>query len=154
MKSALRLWQKRPGIVSPAFTSSSMIQKSKTGFWRQRSPMFWIFAEKIVGEILSERLTTEEAAKEIGCRVQAVRENMRRGIWDLGSVVPIGGKKRKYNYYVFREKLNQFLGKTGEEERSEIHRISPAADRGGGDGHAEHDRIGSYGFGRIDSPAD
>ena len=92
-------------------------------------------SQKIGGEILSERLTTEEAAKEIGCRVQAVRENMRRGIWDLGSVVPIGGKKRKYNYYVFREKLNQFLGKTGR------------------DGHAEHDRIGSYGIGRTDSSA-
>ena len=103
---------------------------------------------------MSERLTTEDAAKEIGCCVQAVRENMRRGIWDLGSVVPCGGKKRKYNYYVFREKLDQFLGKTGKEELNEIHRIFPAADRGGRDGHAEHDHIGSYGIGRTDYPAD
>lgn len=104
---------------------------------------------------MSERLTTEEAAKEIGCRVQAVRENMRRGIWDLGSVVPSGGKKRKYTYYVFRQKLNRFLGKTEEESKDdEIYGIPAADDRSSRNGFPEHICFGNYGIRRIDYSVD
>ncbi len=59
-----------------------------------------------------ERLTVEEAAMELGCAKQAVRENMKSGRWDLGSVVPTGNGKKKHNYYIYREKLNRHLGRT------------------------------------------
>ena len=33
---------------------------------------------------MKEILTAAEAAREIGCTPQKVRERMKRGLWDLG----------------------------------------------------------------------
>lgn len=61
---------------------------------------------------MSERVRTEEAAKEIGVGVQSLREYMKRGIWDLGEVIPPQkGGSSHHEYLIFREKLDRFLGK-------------------------------------------
>lgn len=61
---------------------------------------------------VKERVSLIEAAKEIGCAPQAVREHMKRGIWDLGDVVLAEERGKMTDaYYVFRRKLDKFLGK-------------------------------------------
>ena len=64
----------------------------------------------------NDRVKLLDAAKELGCSPQCVREHMKRGIWDLGTVVRNQNKKscRKYEYYIFRGKLNKVLGKEGQ----------------------------------------
>ena len=60
----------------------------------------------------TERVATTQAAKELGVAPQAVRECMKLGIWDLGSVIPPIAKGRStYRYYIFRSKLDRLLGK-------------------------------------------
>lgn len=59
---------------------------------------------------MSERVSTEEAAKEIGCNPQYLRERIKAGDWDLGTCVKPRGNKT-CSYYVFRTKLDKFLGK-------------------------------------------
>lgn len=61
---------------------------------------------------MSERISVKEAAAILGCNPQAVRENMKSGRWDLGSVVPTGKAGKKYNYYIYRAKINKFIGGT------------------------------------------
>lgn len=60
---------------------------------------------------MSNRLTVAQTAKEIGCCPHLVRLNMQRGIWDLGEVVtPEQSGTMLTQYYIFRNKLNKFLG--------------------------------------------
>lgn len=63
--------------------------------------------------VTSERVRTKDAAKEIGCAEQYLRERMRdkKDHWDLGVVIrpKTGGKNCRY--YIFRSKLDAFLGK-------------------------------------------
>lgn len=59
----------------------------------------------------ANRVTLEQAAKELGLAPQGVREYMKRGLIDIGMVLPSvegGGKKR---YLIFRDKLDKVLGK-------------------------------------------
>lgn len=58
---------------------------------------------------MSQRVSIEEAAKEIGCCKEYLRRQMKSGKWNLGKVVkpPPGGSI--YQYFIFREKLNKFL---------------------------------------------
>ncbi len=62
---------------------------------------------------MSERVTVEQAAHEMGLAPQGVREYMKRGLIDIGVVLPAvqGGTKR---YVIFRSKLDKFLGKDKE----------------------------------------
>lgn len=62
---------------------------------------------------MSERVKSKDAAKEIGCAAQYMRERMRdkRDHWDLGEVVKPRDGGKKYSYYIFRSKLDTFLGK-------------------------------------------
>ena len=55
---------------------------------------------------MSQRLTVKEAATEIGCNVEYLRRQMKAGRWDLGSVI----KVKNYQYFIFRAKLDKFLG--------------------------------------------
>lgn len=60
----------------------------------------------------SERVTLEQAAKEIGMAPQGLREYMKRGKIDIGYVLPaLSGNT--YRYVIFREKLDSYLGKKG-----------------------------------------
>lgn len=63
-----------------------------------------------------ERIPLPEAAKILGCAPQAVREHMKRGLWDLGTVTKLS--PNRYQYHIYREKLNRMIGI--ETERPEI----------------------------------
>lgn len=56
------------------------------------------------------RIKPEAAAAEIGCHVQYLRERMKDKSWDLGRVVPPKKRGGKYEYWIFRAKLDKFLG--------------------------------------------
>lgn len=58
----------------------------------------------------TQKVSVEDAAKEIGCCVEYLRRKMREGVWDLGKVVKPNRNEKKYKYFIFREKLNAFLG--------------------------------------------
>lgn len=53
----------------------------------------------------------EDAAAEIGCHVQYLRVKMAKKEWDLGRVEYTKDKGGKNKYFVFRNKLDKFLGK-------------------------------------------
>lgn len=63
---------------------------------------------------MSERVTVKEAAKLIGCDAGFVRMKMRKkgeDHWDLGEVIKPGKAGGNYRYYIFRSKLDAFLGR-------------------------------------------
>lgn len=60
---------------------------------------------------MSERIGVFEAAKEIGCAPEYLRRQMKAGKWDLGVVVKPSREVSVYQYFVFRAKLDKFLGK-------------------------------------------
>ena len=62
---------------------------------------------------MSQRVSVPDAAKEIGCDPQYLRQQMKSGHWDLGSYVKPGHGKNRASYFVFRDKLDRFLGKGG-----------------------------------------
>ena len=65
---------------------------------------------------MREIMSAAAAAKIIGCSPQMVREQMRRGNWDLGDVQT---KKQtglsSDRFIIFRWKLEKLLGKGGEQ---------------------------------------
>lgn len=64
---------------------------------------------------MSERVSVADAAKEIGCAPEFLRLQIRNGNWDLGSFIKPQKGKKNYQYYVFRAKLDRFLGKSTDE---------------------------------------
>ena len=62
-------------------------------------------------EVVSEKIPVTQAARMIGCAPEYLRRQMKAKEWDLGQVVrpPRGGNN--YRYYIFRAKLEKFLGK-------------------------------------------
>lgn len=62
-------------------------------------------------EVVSEKVPVAQAARMIGCAPEYLRRRMKAKEWDLGQVVkpPRGGTN--YRYYIFRAKLDKFLGK-------------------------------------------
>jgi predicted transcriptional regulator len=60
--------------------------------------------------VSTERVPLLQAAKELGIAPQGLREYMKRGLIDLGLVMPSLDGKR-YSYLIYRDKLNQVLGK-------------------------------------------
>lgn len=61
---------------------------------------------------MSERVTLAQAAKELGMAPQGVREYMKRGLIDIGVVLPcVTGKSKTKRYIIFRDKLDRYLGK-------------------------------------------
>ncbi len=79
------------------------------GLYHKRGNISRIESEVIP---VKEIFNAVEAAREIGCTAQKVRERMKRKLWDLGEVIPkeaLGnGEKNEYN--IFRYKLERFLG--------------------------------------------
>lgn len=57
------------------------------------------------------RVKVKDAAKEIGCNVEYLRKKMKKGDWDLGSYEKEKGQA-KANIFIFRDKLDEFLGIT------------------------------------------
>lgn len=60
----------------------------------------------------SNRVTTAEAAKELGLNIATVRYWMEIGQLPIGRVVKVPGSRRK-TYIVYRDKLNAEVGKIG-----------------------------------------
>ena len=62
---------------------------------------------------MKEILTAAEAAREIGCTPQKVRERMKRGLWDLGEVIDKDrlGRVEKSECNIHRHKLEKFIGR-------------------------------------------
>lgn len=58
-----------------------------------------------------QALTVAEAAAEIGCHPQYLRQQMAKKEWDLGKVVPPKKAGGQHDYRIFRAKLDKFLGK-------------------------------------------
>lgn len=60
---------------------------------------------------MTQRVSVVEAAKEIGCHPEYLRRQMKAGKWDLGKVVRPARSIGKCEYFIFRVKLDKFLGK-------------------------------------------
>lgn len=59
----------------------------------------------------SERVRPEDAAREIGCATEYLRRQMKSGVWkELGIVVKPKKPGGNHEYFIFRSKLNKFLG--------------------------------------------
>ena len=58
-----------------------------------------------------QRVSVADAAREIGCYPEYLRRQMRAGKWRIGEVVKPTGASGRYSYFIFRAKLNEFLGK-------------------------------------------
>ncbi|WP_329808957.1 hypothetical protein [Enterocloster citroniae] len=63
-------------------------------------------------EQMCERVKVSDAAKELGMSKQAVREHMRRGLFDIGDYIPKEktGKKQD-EFHIYRPKLDKHIGK-------------------------------------------
>lgn len=68
---------------------------------------------------MCERVKMQDAAKELGMSEPAVREHMRRGLFDIGDYIPkeMTGKKQD-EFHVYRPKLDRHLGRIQEEGRT------------------------------------
>lgn len=67
-------------------------------------------------ETEKQRVSVMQAAKELGLAPQGVREYMKRGLIDIGDVLPAvsSNKKngnKKYRYVIYRNKLDRHIGK-------------------------------------------
>jgi hypothetical protein len=60
---------------------------------------------------MSERVSLKQAAAELGMSPQGVREYMKRGLIDIGVVLPNIKGKGKRQYFIYRDKLDRVLGK-------------------------------------------
>lgn len=68
-----------------------------------------------MGQDVCERVRLADAARELGCSLQAVREHMKRGLWDIGATAsPTKSGKSVWEYHIYRSKLDKHLGKTVE----------------------------------------
>lgn len=59
---------------------------------------------------MGDRVPLNQAAKELGMAPQGVREYMKRGLIDIGMVLP-NKNKTGYQYFIYRRKLDKVLGK-------------------------------------------
>lgn len=58
-----------------------------------------------------ERVSLIQAAKELGMAPQGLREYMKRGLIDIGVVLPCSNGAKGNRYLIFRDKLDKYLGK-------------------------------------------
>lgn len=64
---------------------------------------------------MCERVSLIQAAKELGMAPQGVREYMKRKLIDIGDVLPCANGADKYRYFIYRDKLDAYLGKVKHE---------------------------------------
>ncbi len=60
----------------------------------------------------SRRVPLPQAAAELGMSQQGLREYMKRGIIDIGEVLPAANGGACKRYHIFRDKLDRYMGKT------------------------------------------
>ena len=57
-----------------------------------------------------KRVSVMEAARQIGCSPNKVREKMKRGRWKLGIVEPPEkGGRPTYEYFIYQHLIDEFL---------------------------------------------
>ena len=71
---------------------------------------------RIKNEHKRQRVSVTQASKELGMNPQGVREYMKRGIIDIGFVVP-NMTGTGLRYIIMRSKLNKVLGVVESEEK-------------------------------------
>ena len=59
----------------------------------------------------SRRVPTKQAAAELGMSIQGMREYMKRGLIDIGEVLPAANGGECLRYHVYRDKLDRHLGR-------------------------------------------
>ena len=64
---------------------------------------------------VSKRVRVADAAEGIGCAPGFLRLKMRTGEWDIGAYSKPKRGGERASYYVFRSKLDKFLGISREE---------------------------------------
>lgn len=69
--------------------------------------------ENNMQELKKERLSVNEAAKVLGCGVSEIREQMKRGNFKIGIVIPPRDGECNYRYHIYRSMLERFI--SGEE---------------------------------------
>jgi len=65
------------------------------------------------GDSVANRVTVEQAAKELGMHINTVRYYMELGKLPIGEILQRPGGKRK-TYVIYRGRLDAVLGKTAE----------------------------------------
>lgn len=60
----------------------------------------------------SRRVPTAQAAAEMGMSIQGMREYMKKGLIDIGEVLPAANGGNGKRYHVYRDKLDRYLGKS------------------------------------------
>lgn len=68
---------------------------------------------------MSERVSVAQAARELGMAQQGVREYMKRGLIDIGDVLPSVSGTKTLRYFIYRNKLDKHLGKEKETYETE-----------------------------------
>ncbi len=67
----------------------------------------------------SRRVSPDQAAAELGMSKQGMREYMKRGLIDIGIVLPAANGGKCHTYHIYRDKLDRHLGKiSGQEARA------------------------------------
>lgn len=57
-----------------------------------------------------QRISVREAASQIGCSPNKVREKMKRGRWKIGIVEPPEkGGRPTYEFFIYQHLLDEFL---------------------------------------------
>ncbi len=59
----------------------------------------------------SRRVPPDQAAAELGMSKQGMREYMKRGLIDIGVVLPAANGGKCHTYHIYRDKLDRHLGK-------------------------------------------
>lgn len=78
----------------------------------QRTKMLFREGGEFMIEVKSERVSLVQAAKELGLAPQGLREYMKRGLIDVGTVVPDATRGKTLRYLIYREKLDRYLGRS------------------------------------------
>lgn len=66
---------------------------------------------------MAEILKPPQVASILGVSQQAVREHMKRGLWDLGDCIPAKKRgKQTVEYNIYRAKLEAHIGRKLEDE--------------------------------------
>ncbi|MBO5033475.1 MAG: hypothetical protein J6C19_16145 [Lachnospiraceae bacterium] len=59
----------------------------------------------------SRRVPLPQAAAEMGMSAQGLREYMKRGLIDIGEVLPAANGGSGYRYHIYRDKLDRHIGR-------------------------------------------
>ena len=100
---ALRLRKRELRKQNPTVTEEDIWIYFASNYWKNASNLS---LAKMVNDILN----ASQTAKVIGCSAQRVRERLKRGIWDFGTVVKAKQSgKTQDSYEVNKYKLAKFL---------------------------------------------